>query len=169
MWRISWHHHYLFPLARGTSTFCLEKLVPQTVVYLLLSSRKITFSNLSIKNRGKTKLSSLALSRGCVRFSVAFLGNQGTPSWSLWLRTAPCSVWKLNFPAPCHNHGYSAEADQKQWAVNESETSGPPGEDAAERDSSSFTALTFHTPSSQASLKTLFFSNSSATHLSIFS
>lgn len=55
MWRMSWYHHHLFPLVRGTSTFCVEKLVPQTLVYPPLSSRTITFSNLSSKTGGKTK------------------------------------------------------------------------------------------------------------------
>lgn len=42
-----------FSLARGKSTFCLEKLAPQTTAYPPLSSTTIIFSNLSSKTRGK--------------------------------------------------------------------------------------------------------------------
>lgn len=51
------------------------------------------------------------------------------------------------------------------WAVSEPETLGPPA-DAAGRDCSLLTALTFHT--FQAALKTLFLSYSLGTHFSIY-
>lgn len=83
------------------------------------------------KPEAKLEPPSPALSRGWVRFPVAFLGSHSTPLWVLWLKAAPYSVWKLDSPSPCHNHGCSDETGYNQRALNKSEPSRPPGEDAA--------------------------------------
>lgn len=127
----------------------LEKWAPQW------SSRTITSSYLSSKNRGRPKAAVCSFEQ---RPWEILPGSQGQVLYDPKLLLALFAGWALQL---CHNHGCSDETEHKWWM---NQDFGTTRSRCREKDSSLFTALAFYTPSSQAGTKTLLLSNPLVTH-----